>query len=151
VRPIPRNVRDAVGFLVYGRPDDEDCQPLDLAGAAAASSMKIDVLRRWLDRGQVRAYLLAERKAFRAAICAGNEAALQRVRDKSANGMVTVAAVRALEQMDEEGTAGRPLDPKQQPGIVIRVLTVQAPSPPAAPLDRTPPPRTIEHDPGPVR
>jgi hypothetical protein len=144
-RQLPANVRQACGLMVYGRDDDEDCKPLDMIEAAKAAGMKPDVLRRWLDRANVRAYLMAERRTFRAAICAGNEGALQRIRDKSANGMAVVASVRALEQLDEE-TNARPLDPKAQPGITIRIVHLPATTPPA-PIDRTPPPRTIEHDP----
>lgn len=148
VRPIPANVRQACGLMVYGRDDDEDCKPLDMIEAAKAAGMKPDVFRRWLDRANVRAYLMAERRTFRAAICAGNEGALQRIRDKSANGMAVVASVRALEQLDEEGTGGRALDPKQQPGVTIKVITVvQAPSAPPSTINITPPPRTIEHEP----
>jgi hypothetical protein len=99
-RPIPKAVREAVKAMVYGMPDDPTADPLDFIGAAKAVGMKADVLRRYLDRPQVRALLRAERRAFRESICAGNEGALRKARDKSANGMVTVAAVRALEQID---------------------------------------------------
>src|SRR5689334_15710687 len=90
-RPIPKAVRDAITLMVYGKIDDPDCAPVDFITAAKLSGIKPDVMRRWLDRAEVRALLRSERRAFREAICAGNEAALQRVRDKSANGMVTVA------------------------------------------------------------
>jgi hypothetical protein len=61
--------------------------------ASKLAGIKPDVMRIWLNRAEVRTLLLKERKAFRAAICAGNEQALQRVRDKSPNGMATVAAM----------------------------------------------------------
>lgn len=141
-RPIPANVRQAIGLMVYGRDDDEDCKALDLIEAAKAAGMKPHVLRRWLDRSNVRAYLLAERRTFRAAVCAGNEAALQKVRDKSPNGMAVVASVRALEQIDEEGPTGRPHDPNQQPGVTIRIVNVvqQTPASSAAPMIEINPP-----------
>ena len=91
-RPIPRRVRDVITLMVYGRIDDESCAPVDFVEASKLAGIKPDVMRRWLDRAEVRALLLKEWKAFRAAICAGNEQALQRVRDKSPNGMATVAA-----------------------------------------------------------
>jgi hypothetical protein len=140
-QPIPRKVRSALDLMVYGMPDDEDCRPLDFSEAARECGVAPDIMRRWLDRANVRAYLLAARRTFRAAICAGNEGALQRIRDKSANGMAVVASVRALEQLDEE-TNARPTN-SQTPGITIVVRTV-APPPP---IDRTPPPLTIDHDP----
>jgi hypothetical protein len=85
-------VRDVITLMVYGRIDDESCAPVDFVEASKLAGIKPDVMRRWLDRAEVRALLLKEWKAFRAAICAGNEQALQRVRDKSPNGMATVAA-----------------------------------------------------------
>ena len=57
-------------------------------------------MRRYLDRPEVRALLLAERRAFRTAICGGNKGALLRVRETARNGMAVVAAVRALEELE---------------------------------------------------
>jgi hypothetical protein len=81
-----------------------------------------------LDRSEVRALLRAERRAFREAICAGNEGALKRVRDTSDNGMAVIGAVRALETLNEEGAnraAGAPL----APGLVIVITGPEAPRP----------------------
>ena len=99
-RPIPGPVREAIKLMVRGRPEDPDGKPLDFIEAAKIADVKPDVMRRYLDRENVRTFLRSERSAFREAICAGNEASLRRVRDSSANGMVTVAAVRTLEQFD---------------------------------------------------
>jgi hypothetical protein len=75
-------------------------------------------------------------------LCGGNEAALKRVRDKSANRMVTVAAVRALEQMDAED-GGRAAN-APAPGVVIRIVN-QTISPATGPtIDITP---QREHEP----
>jgi hypothetical protein len=126
LRPIPRPVRTAITLMVYGKIEDPDCAPLDFITAAKLSGIKPDVMRRWLDRAEVRALLRSERRAFREAICAGNEAALQRVRDKSANGMVTVAAVRALEQIDEAEPHRR--GPQESPHVTIRIVQVAAPA-----------------------
>jgi hypothetical protein len=101
-RSLRRNVREAIGYMVFGRLDDPDCAPLNFIEAAKLAGIKPDVMRRWLDRAPVRALLRSERRAFREAIRAGNEAALQRVRDESANGMCVVAAVRGLEQISED-------------------------------------------------
>jgi hypothetical protein len=138
-RKIPRKVREACDLMVYGRPDDEDCKPLDFIEAGKVCGVAPDIMRRWLDRSNVRAYLLASRRTFREAICAGNEGALQRIRDKSPNGMAVIASVRALENLDEE-TAARSLDPKQQPGVTIKIvhLTQQGATAPPT-IDITPP------------
>jgi hypothetical protein len=141
-RPIPADIKASILFMVYGDPTDEDGRPLGMIDAAKAANVKPDRLRAYLDRPNVIAFLRAERRANREAICAGNEGSLQRVRDKSSNGMAVVASVRALEQIDEEGTANRPRDPNVQPGVTIRIVNVVQPTPPPAPpmIDITPPP-----------
>ncbi len=136
-RPIPRPVRDAITLMVYGKIDDPDCAPLTFIEAAKLSGIKPDVMRRYLDRADVRVLLRAERRAFRDAICAGNEQALRRVRDKSANGMVTVAAVRALEAIDKINSTHR-----QSADISPRLTIVVRAAPPAPT-----PPMTIERRP----
>ena len=137
-RSIPRKVREACDLMVFGRSDDEDCKPLDFIEAAKECGVAPDIMRRWLDRAQVRAYLLASRRTFREAICAGNEGALQRIRDKSPNGMAVIASVRALENLDEEAAA-RTLNPPT-PGVTIRIVNVVQQGAPAAPaIDVTPP------------
>jgi hypothetical protein len=134
--------------MVFGKIDDPDCKPLNFIEAAKLAGIKPDVMRRWLDRAEVRALLLKERKAFRAAICAGNEAALQRVRDKSANGMVTVAAVRALEQIDDDDphrcSAG-----DSTPFMTIKIVTPPAAAPASAVVEHEPiePENRDPHDP----
>ena len=129
-RPVPKQIREMIVLMVYGQPDDPDGRPLDFIEAAKRCEVKPDVARRWLDRPEVRAFLHAERRAFREAICCGNESALKRVRDKSENGMCVVASVRTLENLNEEASApgrGVPIAPGFQ--IVIMV-----PPPPQVPL-----------------
>lgn len=135
--PIPKKIRDVITLMIYGQPDDEDCTPIGFIEAAKECGVKPDVMRRYLDRGDVRAYLLAERRAFRAAVCGGNELALQRVRDRSPNAMAVVASVRALEQLESEEHA--------QPsggmaaGVVIRLISAPAAAVlPAPTIDVTP-------------
>jgi hypothetical protein len=127
-------VKDVLRLMVYGRLDDADCQPLDFIAAAKECGIRPDQMRRYLDRPAVRALLMQERRAFRAAICASNEAALLDVRNHSANGMARIAAVRALEQLgdDESGAPGA----AASPGITIRILT--APSTPEPMVDVSP-------------
>jgi hypothetical protein len=91
-------------------------------------------MRRWLHRPELVGFLRRERAAFRQAICASNEAVLADIRDNAANSMSRVAAIKTLEQLDEETSARRAGD-TPSPGIVIRVLTVL---PPAVPVDVTP-------------
>jgi hypothetical protein len=132
-QPIPRKLRDAISLMVYGRPDDPDCAPLAFIDAAKASGIAPDVMRKYLDRPNVRALLRSQRRAFREAICAGNEGALKRVRDTSQNGMCTVAAVRALEALDGEDAVRSPDAPRPGVTIVVRQVTEPSPVSPAFP------------------
>jgi hypothetical protein len=136
-QPIPRKLRDAISLMVYGRPDDQDCAPLTFIEAAKGAGIAPDVMRKYLDRPNVRALLRSERRAFREAICAGNEGALKRVRDTSQNGMCTVAAVRALEALDGEDAVRSPDAPR--PGVQITIVhRTTEPSVPARMIDITP-------------
>jgi hypothetical protein len=131
--------------MVYGRPDDPHGAPIDFIEAAKLCEVKPDVMRRWLDRPAVRALLHAERRAFRAAICAGNERALQKVRDGSENGMAVIGSVRVLEQLDED-EARQQRGPVQCPGLIVSIITY----PGAPPRSVSPGPVTIEHQPEPI-
>jgi hypothetical protein len=118
-RPVPKHVRDMIVFMVRGRPEDPEGKALDFIEAGKLAGLKPDVARRWLDRGEVRALLHKERRAYREAICAGNEGALRRVRDTSENGMAVIGSVRTLEQLNEDdvgrpGHSGAPV-----PGFII--------------------------------
>jgi hypothetical protein len=120
-RPIPLKVRRMVEAMVRGRPDDPDCAPLSFIEAAKIADLAVDVARRWLDRGQVRALLRSERASFRAALCASNEAHLARLRSSSPNSMVQLHSIKALEQIEEQAEsqhAGR----QQVPGLVVVVV-----------------------------
>ena len=118
-RPIPRPVRDAITLMVFNV-DDPDCAPLNFIEAAKLADI-VNLMRRYLDRADVRALLRSERRAFRDAICAGNEGALQRIRNTSPNGMAVIASVRALEGLEAAEAAARPLG-DQTPGITIRII-----------------------------
>jgi len=136
-RPIPKVVKDACLLMIYGDPADEDGAPVDFISAAKAVGMQPQTLRRYLTRPQVVAFLRAERRAFREAICAGNEAALRLVRDGDAhsNPMARIQAVRTLEGLEERDPVARP---SSSAGITIRF--VHAPEKPPV-IDITPPTR----------
>jgi hypothetical protein len=137
-RPIPKNVREAISLMIVGKPDDPDCTPHDFVQAAAAVGMTPFVLRRHLERPHVRAFLLAEKRAFTAMVCAANPASLAKIRDTAVNTMSRVAAVRALEQLDEEASS-RPAG-SATPGVVIRIITRTDPLPASPMVDVTPRP-----------
>jgi hypothetical protein len=130
-RPIPAKIKAVVHNLVWGRDDGPDALPMNLIDACAAAGVTPFVARRFLDRPSVIAYLRAERRKFREVLCAGNESALQRVRDSSANSMAVVASVRALDGLQTED-AGR--TDGVSPGITLRIIHQQTPQP----IDVTP-------------
>src|SRR5258706_15530499 len=100
--PVPKKVKTAIEIMVRGRPDDEDAKPVDFVEAAKLAGVEAWVVRQWIDRAEGRKFLAAERRAFREAVCAGNELALKRVRDTSENGMAVIGSVRALEDISED-------------------------------------------------
>jgi hypothetical protein len=138
-RPLPKHVKAMFGYMVRGAPGDEDCLPLSFIAAGRLAGIAPDVARRWLDRPETRAFLRSERAAFRAAICASNEAHLQRLRE-SPNGMVGIRAIAMLETIDSADQT-RATGQVTQPGLII---VLQAP----AATKATPP--TIDVSPTPA-
>lgn len=127
-RRIPRAVRTAIALMVFGRVDDPDYKPVDFIAAAKECGIKPHVFRRYLDQPHVRAHLFAERRTFRALINAGNEGALLAIRDRAANKIASIAAIRTLEQLAEDDGAQRH-GPQQGPGLTIRIIQALAPTP----------------------
>jgi hypothetical protein len=104
---LPKHVRDMLVLMVRGRPgDDENAQPLTFIEAGQAVGLKPDVARRWLDRPDALTFLRAERKAFRAAVCAANEAILAEIRASAPNSMARIAAIRMLEELENPKAGG---------------------------------------------
>jgi hypothetical protein len=134
-RPIPKVVKAACLLMVYGAEEDDDGKPIDFITAAKRVGMRPDTLRRYLARPQVIAFLRAERRTFRDVVLAGQERALQMVRDGNghANPMARVAAARALSQLEDEapGATG----PRTSPGVTI---IIRQPDPVTAAIDVTP-------------
>jgi hypothetical protein len=142
-RPIPKHVREMIRLMIYGRPDDPDGKPVDFIEAGRQCGIQPDNARKWLDRPDVIKLLRSERRAFREAICAGNEKALQKVRDTSENGMAVIGSVRTLEQLNEEDAEKMGRGRQQVPGLSI--VIVNRPSP----LPQPPQPMTIDVTPAP--
>jgi hypothetical protein len=77
-------------------------------------------LREALKTAHVRRYYWHARRALLDVLCAGNLAALAKVRSESENGMAVVGSVKALEQMrDGMDEAKRSGPVTQTPGLVI--------------------------------
>jgi hypothetical protein len=120
-------------------------QVYDLAAAAERAGLSHYWARRYLQQGHVLQFFREQRAAMIEEVCAGNAAALAKVRAESDNGMAVAAAVRQLEAMRqtvaEETRGGQ----GQRPGLQI---VIHAPGGgiiqtigPAAPL---PAPTTID-------
>jgi hypothetical protein len=135
-RAIPKTVRDTITLMVYGRPDDPDCAPLSFIEAAKLAGIKPDQMRRYLDRAEVRKLLLSTRRVFRSAICASNEGALLAIRDRAANAMARVAAIKTLEQIDIDD-GGRSPPVARTPGISINIIHQTTVAPPQIDVTRS--------------
>jgi hypothetical protein len=83
----------AVRLIIYGQSEGPDGKPIDFIEAGRLNGIKPDLARRYLDRTDVRALLRSERRTFREALCAGNEAALKRICDGE-NAAATVHSVQ---------------------------------------------------------
>jgi hypothetical protein len=141
MRPLPKPLRELIVLMVRGCPDDSGRQ-FDFVEAARMVGIRPQDVRKWFDRPVFLQALRAERKAWRAAICAANESALKRVRDTSENGMAVIGAVRSLEDLTEaEVTQSR--GTHESPGIVINIISPRRDS--LEPVSACP---TIEHAPG---
>jgi hypothetical protein len=139
-RVVPKHVRHMIELMVRGRPDDEDCAPLNFIEAGRIAGIAPDRARRWLDRPEVRSFLRAERRAFRDAICAGNEGHLARIRG-GPNANAAVRAIAVLEELDDAEMHPR-RGQVQQAGLAIVLIDDRG-----ATLRPAKPVTTIEHEP----
>jgi hypothetical protein len=147
--PIPKAVKEVIRLMVYGTGDD--ALPMGFVEASKLAGVRPDQMRRWLDKPAVINFIRSERRAWRLALCSGNETALQRIRDGD-NAMASVQAVKALEAIDAEQVQTRS-GVVTQPGISI-VIQHSSPPPPALPGDTArvidaEPVRQLEHEPEP--
>jgi hypothetical protein len=112
-RPIPAAVRSACQAMVH--------DGIGFIDAAKANGLKPDTMRRWLHRPEVVGLLRRERAAFRAAVCAANEAVLASIRDeREGNQMARVHAIRTLEGLDAEAGSRQP--GAVTPGVTINII-----------------------------
>jgi hypothetical protein len=91
----------------------------DLAAAAEKARLSTYLAKRYLKRPTVLRYFREERAAVLEEVCAGNPAALAKVREGSGNDMAVVAACRQLELMRQtvaEEAGGTRL---AAPGLVV--------------------------------
>jgi hypothetical protein len=137
---IPQKVKILIGELLNQR-------IYDLAAAAERAGITTYWARRYLQRPTVLRYFREERAAMLEEVCAGNAAALAKVRAESDNGMAVTAACRQLEAMrqtvaEETGNGV----PRMQPGLVVQIVnvagevtqTIGPPPMPAPMIDVTP-------------
>jgi len=142
---LPAKVKAAILLMVYGDPARPH-EPIDFIAAAKLAGVQPDNMRRWLHRPEAAALLRAERRAYRIALCAQNESALARIRDKSENAMAIVKSVQVLNEMEAEET-NRRSGPQNTPGLVVQILTPAAPRP-IGPVVDLEPVRPVELEPG---
>jgi len=131
-RAVPEKVKRAIRFMVYGAAGDEDHKPLDFIAAAKLVGMDPPTLRKYFDRGDCRQLLLSERRTFRSMLCAGNEAALARIRDGE-NAMASVKAIQALEGLDEaDAERHSRYGQRETPGVTIIIQNEITTEPPVS-------------------
>jgi hypothetical protein len=112
---VPAKMKVVVGELLTQ-------SKYDLAAAAEKAGLSTYLTKRYLKRPTVLRYFREERAAMLEEICAGNPAALAKVREGSGNDMAVVAACRQLELMrqsvaEEGGIARLPA-----PGLVVQII-----------------------------
>jgi hypothetical protein len=127
-KPIPAKVRLAIRYMTYGH--GEEGTPLNVVDAARAVGMEAWALRKHFDRPDTLAYLRRERRAVTAIECAANPRALGKIRDRAANAVAQVNAIKTLEEMDAPDSyrqSGASFDPH----LTIRIVNVGAPAAPS--------------------
>jgi hypothetical protein len=115
---VPAKMKIVIAELLHQR-------VYDLAAAAEKAGITTYWARRYLQRPNVLRYFREERAAMLEEVCAGNAAALAKVRAESDNGMAVAAAVRQLEAMrqtvaEETGNGVH----RMQPGLVVQIVNV---------------------------
>jgi hypothetical protein len=123
---IPEKVRAAITTMVE--------EGEDFVAAGKRHGVTAQQMRRWLGRSAAISYLRKERARFRQSVCAQNEAYLVAIRSGE-NSMAAVRAIQVLEGLDEQGSLRRAGD-TQTPGVVLKIVNVMQPPPPA--FDVTP-------------
>lgn len=116
LRISPR-IRSAIDLMVWDGLTDNK--------AAVKIGITVTAIRLALKLPHVRAFYRAELEVLRQSESAQNIHALRQVRNQKSNQMARVAAVKALEQLnDAQGVDGS--GQSVRPGVVIQILT-QAP------------------------
>jgi hypothetical protein len=96
----------------------------DFVSAGKRHGVTAQMMRRWLGRAAAIGLLRKERARFRATVCAQNEAYLVAIRSGD-NSMAAVRAIQVLEGLDE-GASLRRAGGEQTPGIVLKIVNVNA-------------------------
>ena len=110
---VTGKLRRAIEAMVWGA----SCR----AEAAAAAGLKDHSVREALRKPHVKAFYRGQLDVLRTSERARNIHALVRVRDSDRNPMAVVAAVKALEQLRDDGPGGstQPI----APGLVVLINT----------------------------
>lgn len=131
-RPLPQRTQAASKHLKVTGKLRTACDHLVYEGlaydeAARKADLTVRAMRYALTRPHVIRYLREQREVLRASMCGANLLALADVRDQRDNQNARVAAVNALERMDE--VAARPSSVGSTPGLTIQIITPQLSTP----------------------
>jgi hypothetical protein len=114
---VPAKVKAAISVLF-------EQSNYDLEAAAKAARLTTFRLREEMKKAHVQKWMWHEKRALIEAICAGNPAALAKIRDTSGNDMAKVGAIKTSEIMRESLSDVRnPAAAHQAPGFVILIQT----------------------------
>jgi hypothetical protein len=143
-RPVSPKVQTAIRLLIRGQDGDPDCRPLTLFEAAAAVGMKPWSLRKAFYQPTVVAHLRRERRAFIAILTAANPAALARIRDRAANTIAQLGAIKQLDDELAETITHRSNAAESSPHMTIQIINQVAPPAPTTVIDVQPEPERVE-------
>lgn len=117
-KTISRKCKAALDAMIWeGLPFNE---------AAQKHGFDVASMRKALERPHVMKYLREQKQVFRASVSARNIHVLAEIRDQAGNGMARIAAVKVLEQVDEDTERK---SAARTPGVVIQIIN-QGPTEP---------------------
>jgi hypothetical protein len=102
--PLPPEIKKLVRLLVRG--NEETGERLDFFAAARAAGVQAHRARWWNDRStEFQQAIRAEHKAFIRDLASSNGLVLKDLRDRSANGMVRLGAIKQIQELNAEAAA----------------------------------------------
>jgi hypothetical protein len=120
--PLPPEIKKLVRLLVRG--NEETGERLDFFAAARAAGVQAHRARWWNDRStEFQQAIRAEHKAFIRDLASSNGLVLKDLRDRSANGMVRLGAIKQIQELNAETAAHAPASAAAADRFVINIVS----------------------------